>query len=55
MVVLIIVVVFVVVWNFTPLPDWIADGQSWWQATSGWISTAWHWLSTIGKASGDGN
>jgi serine/threonine-protein kinase len=49
--ILIIVVIFILVWNFTPVPQWIADGKTWWQATSDWISSAWHWISSIGAAS----
>ena len=46
-----LVVIAVMVWNFTPFPEWVAKGQSWYDATSGWISTAWHWVSSLGHAS----
>jgi serine/threonine-protein kinase len=36
------------VWNFTPLPEWVAQGKSFWDAASSWISEAWKWVSTIG-------
>ncbi|WP_269857678.1 serine/threonine-protein kinase [Streptomyces sp. RPT161] len=47
----ILVVIAVLVWNFTPVPDWVAKGQSWYDATSGWISSAWHWVSALGRSS----
>jgi serine/threonine-protein kinase len=47
----IVVVIFILVWNFTPVPHWIAQGENWYQATSSWISSAYHWVSTIGNAS----
>ncbi|MCQ4042518.1 protein kinase [Streptantibioticus rubrisoli] len=46
--VFILVVIAVLVWNFTPVPEWIAKGQSWYEATSSWISSAWHWVSNVG-------
>ena len=46
-----IVVIFILVWNFTPVPHWIARGENWYQATSSWIKSAYHWVSTIGNAS----
>ncbi|MGW7003907.1 serine/threonine-protein kinase [Streptomyces sp. NPDC054933] len=48
----ILVVIAVLVWNFTPVPEWVAKGQSWYEATSSWISSAWHWVSSIGHSSG---
>ena len=48
----ILVVIAVLVWNFTPVPQWVAKGQTWYEAVSGWISSGWHWINTIGKASG---
>lgn len=50
--VFILVVVFVLVWNFTPVPEWVAKGQSWYEATSSWVKSAWHWISAIGNAAG---
>jgi serine/threonine-protein kinase len=50
--VLILVVIAVLVWNFTPVPEWVAQGKTWWEATSSWISSAWHWINSIGKATG---
>ncbi|MBY8888014.1 serine/threonine protein kinase [Streptomyces sp. PTM05] len=47
----IIVVIGVLVWNFTPVPQWVADGRSWWQASSDWVRTAWHWASNLGNSS----
>ncbi len=47
----ILVVIAVLVWNFTPVPEWVAKGQSWYEATSSWISSAWHWVSSLGHSS----
>ncbi len=46
-----LVLLFVLVWNFTPVPRWVADGQTWYQAISGWVGSAWHWVSAVGKGS----
>ncbi|PWI45255.1 serine/threonine-protein kinase [Streptomyces sp. ICBB 8177] len=48
----IIVVIGVLVWNFTPVPQWVADGRSWWQASSDWVRSAWHWVSSLGNSAG---
>ncbi|MDI5965969.1 protein kinase [Streptomyces sp. SL13] len=53
-VILILVVIFILVWNFTPVPEWIADGKSWYQAISSWTSSAWHWISALGNGSSTG-
>ncbi|EST22027.1 hypothetical protein N566_26890, partial [Streptomycetaceae bacterium MP113-05] len=31
--ILIMVVIAVLVWNFTPLPEWWETGQDWWDST----------------------
>ncbi|MCQ4084900.1 serine/threonine protein kinase [Streptomyces sp. RB6PN25] len=46
----ILVVIFVLVWNFTPVPHWIAKGENWYEATSSWIKSAYHWVTTLGSA-----
>ncbi|MEV6204061.1 serine/threonine-protein kinase [Streptomyces sp. NPDC051771] len=53
---LIMVVLFVVagwlVWELTPLQDWIAQGKGYWEAIGDGISTVTDWISTIGEATG---
>ncbi|AEW94359.1 MULTISPECIES: serine/threonine-protein kinase [Streptomycetaceae] len=53
--IVVLVVVAVLVWNFTPLPEWVAKGRSLWETASSLVSTAWHWVSTIGSAAHDLN
>ncbi|MEO3749039.1 protein kinase [Streptomyces sp. B6B3] len=48
--ILILVVIAVLVWNFTPLQGWIADGKSWWEATKDWFRDAQEWLGIIEEA-----
>ncbi|WP_395360867.1 serine/threonine-protein kinase [Streptomyces sp. YH02] len=51
---LVMIVLFVVagwlVWELTPLQDWIAEGKSYWEAIGDGISTVTDWISTIGEA-----
>ncbi|MFE7384933.1 protein kinase [Streptomyces zhihengii] len=51
---LVMVVLFVVggwlIWELTPLQDWIAQGKSYWEAIGDGISTVTDWISTIGDA-----
>lgn len=51
---LIMIVLFVVagwlIWELTPLQDWIAEGKSYWEAIGDGISTVTDWVSTIGDA-----
>ena len=35
--ILILVVICVLVWNFTPLPDWVAQGKSFWETVTDWF------------------
>ncbi|MFH9740043.1 serine/threonine-protein kinase [Streptomyces roseolus] len=53
---LIMVVLFVVagwlVWELTPLQDWIAQGKGYWEAIGDGISTVTDWISTLGEATG---
>lgn len=52
------IVLFVVagwlVWELTPLQDWIAEGKSYWEAIGDGISTVTDWISTIGEATDTG-
>ncbi|MFE2677209.1 serine/threonine-protein kinase [Streptomyces hygroscopicus] len=52
---LFVIVVLVIgswlVWELTPLKDWIAEGQSYWDAVTGWISDVKGWISDLGGPS----
>ncbi|QNP63567.1 serine/threonine-protein kinase [Streptomyces genisteinicus] len=51
---LVMVVLFVVggwlIWELTPLQDWIAQGKSYWEAIGDGISTVTDWVSQLGDA-----
>ncbi|GHF97605.1 serine/threonine-protein kinase [Streptomyces zaomyceticus] len=55
---LVMIVLFVVagwlVWELTPLQDWIAEGKSYWQAIGDGISSVTDWISSIGESTGSG-
>ena len=52
------IVVFIVaawlIWELTPLQDWIAEGKSFWAATTDWIDSVSDWFSEFGEPSGTG-
>ncbi|TDC22515.1 serine/threonine protein kinase [Streptomyces sp. 8K308] len=48
--VLILVVICFLVWNFTPLQEWIADGRSFWDTVTGWFDDVREWLGLIEEA-----
>ncbi|MEV5242413.1 serine/threonine-protein kinase [Streptomyces cinnamoneus] len=35
------------IWEFTPLKDWVADGKSFWDATWDWVTDAKDWISDL--------
>ncbi|MBB4890654.1 serine/threonine-protein kinase [Streptomyces netropsis] len=37
------------VWEFTPLKDWVADGKSFWDATWDWVTDVKDWVSGLGS------
>ncbi|WP_338931444.1 serine/threonine-protein kinase [Streptomyces netropsis] len=37
------------VWEFTPLKDWVADGKSFWDATWDWVADVKDWVSGLGS------
>ncbi|MEU6486733.1 serine/threonine-protein kinase [Streptomyces sp. NPDC046887] len=39
------------VWELTPLQDWVAQGKSYWQAISDGVSTVTDWISSLGGGS----
>ncbi|MFF8804792.1 serine/threonine-protein kinase [Streptomyces omiyaensis] len=55
---LVMIVLFVVagwlIWELTPLQDWIAQGKGYWEAIGDGISTVTDWVSTIGESTGTG-
>ncbi|MER5973864.1 serine/threonine-protein kinase [Streptomyces sp. NPDC002055] len=42
------------IWELTPLQDWIADGKSFWNAAGDWYTSVKDWVSEISKSSGSG-
>ncbi|MGW1073196.1 serine/threonine-protein kinase [Streptomyces sp. NPDC002537] len=42
------------VWEFTPLKNWVADGKSFWDAAWSWVVSVKDWVSNLGS-SGSGN
>ncbi|MEU2078212.1 serine/threonine-protein kinase [Streptomyces sp. NPDC013489] len=53
---LVMIVLFVVagwlVWELTPLQDWIAEGKGYWEAIGDGISKVTDWFSKLGEATG---
>ncbi|MFC5722699.1 protein kinase [Streptomyces gamaensis] len=50
--VLLLVVGSWLVWEFTPLKDWVADGRGFWDTTWKWVSDVKDWVSSLGGPSG---
>ncbi|MBB5935281.1 serine/threonine-protein kinase [Streptomyces zagrosensis] len=50
-VVLILFVGAWLVWELTPLQDWVADGKSFWEASKDWITDVKGWISDVGGPS----
>ncbi|MEU6847769.1 serine/threonine-protein kinase [Streptomyces sp. NPDC046716] len=51
-----IVILFVVswlVWEFTPLQDWIGTGKGYWAQLSDWFSTVTGWIGDLGSKTGN--
>ncbi|MDT0343026.1 serine/threonine-protein kinase [Streptomyces litchfieldiae] len=48
--VLILVVICFLVWNFTPLQEWIADGKSFWDTVTDWFDEVREWMGLIEEA-----
>ncbi|WP_413799583.1 serine/threonine-protein kinase [Streptomyces iranensis] len=53
---LFVIVVLVIgswlVWELSPLKDWIADGKGYWDAVSGWAKDIGQWIEDLGGPSG---
>ncbi|MCP3822885.1 serine/threonine protein kinase [Streptomyces sp. A3M-1-3] len=45
--VVILVVAAWMIWELTPLQDWVADGKSFWNQVSDWVSDASTWVSEL--------
>lgn len=45
--IVIIVVIAVLVWNFTPVPDWVAEGQNWWETLRNWWDKTSDWVGEL--------
>ncbi|MFE7110678.1 serine/threonine-protein kinase [Streptomyces sp. NPDC057575] len=43
------------IWELTPLQDWIGQGKSYWQAISDTVSTVTDWISKLGGDGGGGS
>ncbi|HEY3481443.1 MAG TPA: serine/threonine-protein kinase [Streptomyces sp.] len=55
-VVLVLVVLFVIVWYTTPLPEWVHSTQNLWDAASSWVRTVYDKISSItGDSAGGSN
>ncbi len=50
-VILILVVGSWLIWELTPLKDWVAQGQSYWDAVSTWVTEVKDWISALGGPS----
>ncbi|MEV0262250.1 serine/threonine-protein kinase [Streptomyces sp. NPDC050617] len=48
-VIVILVIGSWLVWELTPLKDWVADGKNFWDAAWDWFNDAKHWISDLGK------
>lgn len=42
------------IWELTPLQDWIGQGKSYWQAISDTVSDIGDWISKLGGGSDGG-
>lgn len=53
---LVLILVFFVagwlVWELTPLQEWIGTGRGWWDQVWTWGGDAVDWVSTIGDSAG---
>ncbi|NKQ29344.1 serine/threonine protein kinase, partial [Streptomyces galbus] len=38
------------VWEFTPLQDWIGTGKGYWQQLGDWIDTVTTWIGDLGSS-----
>ncbi|MGN9756201.1 protein kinase domain-containing protein [Streptomyces sp. SD31] len=53
-----IVILFVagwLIWELSPLQEWIGTGKSYWEQLSDWVSTVSGWIGDLGGGSGGGS
>ncbi|MEU0845625.1 serine/threonine-protein kinase [Streptomyces sp. NPDC005962] len=50
-VILILVVGSWLIWELTPLKDWVAEGKGYWDAVSSWVTEVKDWISALGGPS----
>ncbi|MFI5819024.1 protein kinase [Streptomyces rishiriensis] len=53
-----IVILFVagwLIWDLSPLQDWIGTGKSYWQLISGWVGDVTGWISDLADSAGGGS
>ncbi|MER6471108.1 serine/threonine-protein kinase [Streptomyces collinus] len=53
--IVILVVASWLVWELTPLHNWIGQGRGYWSQLSDWAGKVSHWVKQIGNSSGSGN
>jgi serine/threonine-protein kinase len=50
--IVVLIVIVVLVWYLTPVPEWLDTGKSLWGTVSDGFHQFWNWVSTIGDSSG---
>ncbi|PKW08156.1 serine/threonine protein kinase [Streptomyces sp. 1222.5] len=53
--IVILIVASWLVWELTPLQDWIGTGKGYWDQLSDWAGKVGHWAKELGKSVGGGN
>ncbi|MEU2061622.1 serine/threonine-protein kinase [Streptomyces sp. NPDC013455] len=53
--IVILVVASWLIWELTPLQDWIGTGKGYWDQLSDWAGKAGDWIKDLGGSSGSGN
>ncbi|MEU2222649.1 protein kinase [Streptomyces sp. NPDC018347] len=53
--IVILVVASWLIWELTPLQDWIGTGKGYWDQLSDWAGTVGGWIKDLGGSSGSGN
>ncbi|EDX26422.1 hypothetical protein SSAG_06266 [Streptomyces sp. Mg1] len=38
------------VWELTPLQEWVGTGKGWWDQVGTWVSDAYDWVSSVGNS-----
>lgn len=56
---LVLILVFFVagwlIWELTPLQEWVGTGKGWWDQVWSWGSGVVDWVTTIGDSAGSGS